>query len=122
VVFDEAGRAGLLDFDTMCRAEPALDLGHFCAYLRVACHKAERAASSSASLGPELSERFLLAYIEACGSAEDPGCLRPRVAAYEAVSLLRMSLHRWHQLKAARTSDVLTVLSERVRWLAASVH
>src|SRR3712207_8430077 len=40
ILFDGA-RPGLLDFDTVCQAEPALDLGQFLAYLRSEEHTSE---------------------------------------------------------------------------------
>jgi ABC-type multidrug transport system fused ATPase/permease subunit len=117
VVFDDDGRSGLLDFDSICRGEPELDLGHFCAYVRAACRKAERALQTRSSLADDLCARFQSAYVDAGGAVEDGARLRARAGIYEATSLLRMALHSWHQLKAARTSAVLSVLEERMAWL-----
>jgi hypothetical protein len=33
--------------------------------------------------------------------------------AYETVSLVRIAVHSWQQLKPARTADVLSVLEEQ---------
>lgn len=127
VVFDDSGGGGLLDFDTMCLAEPALDLGQFCAYLRVACRKAASKssggpdASIEASIGDVLSERFLGTYVLE-GRSDAGDRVVARAAAYEAASLVRMALHSWHQLKAARTSHIIAVLRERMEWLGAPVR
>jgi Ser/Thr protein kinase RdoA (MazF antagonist) len=112
----EGGAAALLDFDGVCLAEPALDLGQFCAYLRMGCAKAERAAQTGPSgLGDELSDRFVSAYIEMAGvpRAEVPRLLG-RIRVYEAMRLLRICVHSWQQLKAARLSIALSVLEEEI--------
>jgi hypothetical protein len=113
VLFDDAG-AGLLDFDTVARAEPALDLGHFCAYLRVACRRA-----GAPQLEDPLCEELLLGYAASPACAVDEDALRRRTALYEAVSLLRIALRSWHQLKAVRTTCAVEVLEERVGCLQA---
>jgi aminoglycoside phosphotransferase (APT) family kinase protein len=112
VVFDGT-ESGLLDLDTLCRAEAALDLGRFSAYLRVICRKAEREWSSPYALGTELAQRFLQSYLDAAGTPPEEERLLARVSAYEAVSLVRMAVHSWQQLKPVRTADVLSVLEER---------
>jgi aminoglycoside phosphotransferase (APT) family kinase protein len=115
-VLFEGASAGLVDFDTMCLAEPALDLGQFCAYLRVAARKAERAYPSiPPGLGNELCEQFLGAYLESANARTRQGeQLRERLWMYDAISLLRMAVRSWHQLKAQRLMSVLSVLEERM--------
>jgi ABC-type multidrug transport system fused ATPase/permease subunit len=115
VLFD-GDAVGLLDFDGLCLAEPALDLGQFCAYLRMACAKAERAAQSGPSgLGDQLSDRFVRAYIQAAGvpRPEVPRLL-DRIRVYEALRLVRICVHSWQQLKAARLSTAVSVLEEEI--------
>ena len=113
VIFD-GRQSGLVDFDTVCQAEPALDLGQFLAYLRAAAHKARKAASSGTTpIGVQLGEHFLDAYIAAAGEQiEDAERLRIRVSVYEVVSLMRMALHSWQQLKATRLENAIAVLEE----------
>ncbi len=113
VIFDGT-RSGLVDFDTVCQAEPALDLGQFLAYLRAAAHKARKAAASDTTpIGVQLGEHFLDAYIAAAGDQiEDAERLRIRVSVYEVVSLMRMALHSWQQLKATRLENAIAVLEE----------
>jgi ABC-type multidrug transport system fused ATPase/permease subunit/Ser/Thr protein kinase RdoA (MazF antagonist) len=115
VLFDGAA-SGLIDFDAICRAEPALDLGQFCAYLRVACQKATNSGRTvPPGLAHHLCERFLLAYTRTAATPRrELAHLRERVAVYELVILLRMALHSWHQLKPARTKRIMDVLEERM--------
>jgi hypothetical protein len=120
ILFEKGGR-GLLDFDGLCLAEPALDLGQFCAYLRMACAKAERAAQTGPSgLGDQLSNRFGRAYIQAAGVPRpEVRRLHGRTRVYEAVRLVRICVHSWQQLKPARLSTALSVLDEDMAWLSA---
>jgi aminoglycoside phosphotransferase (APT) family kinase protein len=120
ILFENGGR-GLLDFDGLCLAEPALDLGQFCAYLRMACAKAERAAQTGPSgLGDQLSSRFGRAYIRAAGVPRpEVRRLHGRTRVYEAVRLVRICVHSWQQLKPVRLSTALSVLEEEMAWLSA---
>jgi thiamine kinase-like enzyme len=118
VIFDRAS-SGLVDFDTVCQAEPALDLGQFLAYLRAAAYKAGKTATSGArSVGEQLGEQFLDAYMAAAGDQiEDAERLRIRVSVYEVVSLMRMALHSWRQLKGARLENAIAVLEDAMERL-----
>jgi Phosphotransferase enzyme family len=112
----EGAQSGLVDFDTICQAEPALDLGQFLAYLRVAVLKGQKAAvPTSAALTEQLCTRFLTSYIAAAGEwLEDEAQLRARVPVYEIISLLRLALHSWQKLKGSRLEYVIAILEERV--------
>ena len=112
----EGRDVGLVDFDTVCQAEPALDLGQCTAHLRVACRKAERAASvAPTELAENLCARFMDAYLDAAGSGpRGASVLRARTGAYELVSLVRLAVHSWQKLKAERIWNVATVLEERL--------
>lgn len=107
---------GLVDFDTACQAEPALDLGQFTAHLRVACRKAERRAGvAPTDLADRLCEGFLETYSQSTPSGPAPAG-RPmddRIEAYELVSLLRLAVHSWQKLKPDRLGDALSVIEER---------
>ncbi|MEO7908161.1 MAG: phosphotransferase, partial [Roseiflexaceae bacterium] len=118
VIFD-GQQSGLVDFDTVCQAEPALDLGQFLAYLRAAAHKARKAASPGATpIGVQLGEHFLDSYIAAASEQiEDAERLRIRASVYEVVSLMRMALHSWQQLKATRLENAIAVLKEAMERL-----
>ncbi len=115
LIFDGA-RSGLVDFDTVCQAEPALDLGQFLAYLGVAARKARAPGGPGPRLAGPLGARFLAAYAEAAGA---PVELAERAAVYEVTSLLRLALHSWQKLKRSRLEHVVDVLDERVPQLAA---
>lgn len=118
VIFDGV-RSGLVDFDTICQAEPARDLGQFLAYMRVAAHKAGRAAAPDTKpIGEQLGEHFLSSYITAMGARiEDSDRLRIRVSVYQIISLMRMALHSWQQIKPARVENALAVLHEAIETL-----
>jgi ABC-type multidrug transport system fused ATPase/permease subunit len=106
-------RCGLIDLDTIGQAEPALDLGHFLAHLRLAVRKGERGAGQDpGGLADELAADLLAAYAEAAGLA-DHDRLRERVAAFESVSLARMALRGWKKRKLARLEDTLRVMAGR---------
>jgi hypothetical protein len=111
ILSDGSARA-LVDLDTLCQAEPALDLGHFLAYLRLS---AARGPAPVQGMADELVDRFLTAYV----AAEKPpdatdAVLRARVAACEAVALVRLAIHSWQKLKPARVATVITLLEDRL--------
>ena len=81
LIFD-GNEGGLVDFDTVCQAEPAQDLGHYLAYQRLNIIKDQ---DPSAPFAPEAIERlcalFLETYIEVSNAwIADEGLLRGRVA------------------------------------------
>jgi ABC-type multidrug transport system fused ATPase/permease subunit len=111
IVFD-GDSSGLLDFDDVCKAEPALDLGQFTAYLKLAALKAQSSAEASHHLDVQpLVNAFLDAYAEAA-AVPDRRRLRERHAAYERLSLIRIAVHSWHKLKAGRLAHVLKALAQ----------
>jgi hypothetical protein len=106
----------LVDFDTVCQAEPALDLGQFLAYLRLAVLKAHNGGeTASTTVANQLCERFLNTYLIAAGyyRAESEQ-LHSRASVYEVVSLLRLAQHSWQKLKESRLEQVILVLEERI--------
>ena len=115
----EGKEAGLVDFDSICQAEPALDLGHFLAYLRVAGLKAEKLADGAPNtLVEQLSERFMTTYLTAMGErVEEVGRLRVRVAIYQMISLLRRALRSWQKFKGSRLENALVVIEEEMACL-----
>ncbi|HWQ11277.1 MAG TPA: aminoglycoside phosphotransferase family protein, partial [Roseiflexaceae bacterium] len=115
LIFD-GPRVGLVDFDTLCQAEPALDLAQFLVYLRIAARKSDPATSNP--LLRQLGERFLGAYLAAAGEAiEDAERLQVRIAVYRVVSLLRRTLRSWQKFKGSRTSHAFTLLEEELACL-----
>jgi hypothetical protein len=114
------GDCGLVDFDTICQGEPALDLGHFLAYLRLARVKAVTSADArTAEAIPPiegLCARFLDSYLEAGGSL-DGRRAHERVALYELISLLRLAFHAWQKFKIDRLDSVVVALEDRLERL-----
>jgi len=105
-------RCGLVDFDSIARAEPALDLGQFLAYLRIAMAKAEPSAGRDGADRP--AEGFLATYVRAADAEAGEGALRARARVYETISLLRCTAHAWQQLKATRAQTALAILLQQV--------
>jgi hypothetical protein len=107
-------RTGMVDFDTICLAEPALDLGHFLAYLGTQIQKIQRGGKAGAA-PHDLGEWFLREYLAAAGV--DERRLRSRIAIYEVVSLLRMALHSRQKFQDVRLDGTAALLEERMRLL-----
>lgn len=110
---------GLVDLDTVCQAEPALDMGQFLAYQRLAVRKDQRPdAPLSAAATEQLCQQFLTSYEAAVGERwGDQQRLRDRVAVYEILMLLRLAVHSWQKLKVSRLEHTMTLLEERIACL-----
>jgi hypothetical protein len=107
---------GLLDFDHVCQAEPALDLGQFLANLRLTIQEAGNSGEHSpAGMEEQLCELFLNSYLKfSQHGSSDEGALRDRVCIYENLSLIRLAAHGWRNLKGDRLSHALALLDKRV--------
>jgi aminoglycoside phosphotransferase (APT) family kinase protein len=118
LLFDEE-MGGLVDFDTVCQAEPSLDLGQFLAYVRIAILKAsQKPEHADMALADELGASFLSAYISASGfELKYAERLRIRVPLYEGTSLLRIAIHSWQKLKSGRLEHTLAALEEKISCL-----
>jgi aminoglycoside phosphotransferase (APT) family kinase protein len=104
---------GLVDFDTVCQAEPAMDIGHFFAYLQLAGRKAGGAARDEVTA--RLRTEFLSAYIDHRGLAgADAQPLIGRVKTYEMLSLLRLAAHGWQKLKPSRLRYIVAAIDDHV--------
>jgi len=115
LIFDGTA-GGLVDFDTMCQAEPAQDLGHYLAYQRLNIIKDQDPKSP---YHPEAIERlcvlFLDTYIDVSKDwIADDALLRGRVAIYELISLIRLTLHSWEKMKGSRLKQTISLLEERI--------
>jgi hypothetical protein len=115
LIFDGSS-GGLVDFDSICQAEPAQDLGHYLAYQRLNIIKDQ---SPEAPIAPEAIEHlcalFLDTYVDVSRARiGDEGALRGRVAVYELISLIRLTLHSWEKMKGSRLRQTLVLLEERV--------
>ena len=115
LIFDGSD-GGLVDFDSICQAEPAQDVGHYLAYQRLNIIKDQDAGSPISSEAIErLCALFLDNYVEASrGWIADEACLRGRVAVYELISLIRLTLHSWEKMKGSRLRQTILLLEERV--------
>ena len=106
----------LVDFDSACRAEPALDIGHFLAYLQLGVAKYQSSPSSGAEVSIELSRRFLESYTEADGGVPLAD-LEERARVFSGLSLVRIAVHAWLKLKPERVKLVLPLLDEGLKQL-----
>jgi aminoglycoside phosphotransferase (APT) family kinase protein len=112
----EGREGGLVDFDSICQAEPAQDLGHYLAYQRLNIIKGQ---DPNFPFAPEAIERlcalFLDTYIDVSrGWIADEGLLRGRVAIYELISLIRLTLHSWEKMKGSRLKQTINLLEEKI--------
>jgi hypothetical protein len=117
LIFD-GKEGGLVDFDTMCQAEPAQDLGHYLAYQRLNIIKDQ---DPNAPFAPEAIEHlcalFLDTYIDVSKEwIPDEAQLRGRVAIYELISLIRLTIHSWEKMKGSRLKQTIPLLEERIEW------
>jgi ABC-type multidrug transport system fused ATPase/permease subunit len=115
VLFD-GPTTSLVDFDTVCLAEPAMDLGQFTGHLAVAVRRAQDAAGVTHDGGEDLGSAFLREYLRLSGSS-DPDVLLARVAAYRMVALARLAVRSWCQLKPQRLRLAVALLdpAQRIR-------
>ncbi|HJR78863.1 MAG TPA: phosphotransferase, partial [Anaerolineales bacterium] len=115
LIFD-GKEGGLVDFDTMCQAEPAQDLGHYLAYQRLNIIKDQDPNSPFPQEEIEhLCAVFLDTYIDVSKAwIADEALLRGRVAIYELISLIRLTLHSWEKMKGSRLKQTMSLLEERI--------
>ena len=111
--------SGLVDFDTVCQAEPALDLGQFLARQRLAILRYQRAdAPLPAAETERLCARLLDTYIADAGyEGVEAERLLLRTRVYEILMLLRLAVHSWQKLKVSRLASAVALLEERIACL-----
>lgn len=100
----DGSRIGIVDFDGLCQAEPAFDLGRFLAYLRLALAKAGRVNADV------LASRLSAAY-QAAGAEL---VTDERVELHGILALVQTAAHGWRELKPARLRLACSVLEERL--------
>jgi phosphotransferase family enzyme len=111
----DGARCALVDFDTICRAEPALDVGHFLAYLRLAIRKRMGPSQGGSELAEQLGTRFSAAYMETAGLHGGRRTeLMNRARVYELMTLLRIASHGWVKFKPQRVELALDLVQERL--------
>jgi hypothetical protein len=107
ILFDGTA-CGLIDFDSVCQAEPALDIAQFITYLTVGGQKSKRTPEETAALFADLTARFMQRYCAAAGYTGNAAQhLEERVTLYRSVSMLRRVLRSWQKLKPGRISGAL---------------
>jgi hypothetical protein len=111
--------SGLVDFDSVCQAEPALDLAQFLTYLHVASLKSKLSPGATGALIDRLGERFLQTYVDTTGrQTGELEQLMPRIAVYKALSLVRRTLRSWQKFKPSRIESALALLGGEIAGLA----
>jgi hypothetical protein len=112
-VLSDGAATGLIDFDSVCQAEPALDLGQFLTYLRLTGLKSKLAPEATSIALAKLQDHFMDAYRAASGIAgDDAARLYARVALYRNISLLRRIVRSWQKFKPSRILSALKMLDE----------
>ena len=111
------GTIGFIDFDDFCMAEPALDVGRFCAAIkdtgmslgdeRFFAHREARLARLAQL--DAICEVFIAHYAAGAPIA------RERVALWQARDLLRDSLHYWIKAKPAEPDTPMLTLEQLLR-------
>jgi aminoglycoside phosphotransferase (APT) family kinase protein len=117
VLLDGSGFAALVDVDTLCLAEPALDVGRFLAYLHVA---GRRRGAAAQPLLTGLTALFLETYLAASGVDAGPAARRlflRRTAAHQGLTLARIGASACRQLKDDRLRAVVAVQDEGDEWM-----
>ncbi len=102
----EDGSASIVDLDTLCWADPALDVGRYLAHLDVLATKLK--GHDARPLVDDLSEAFVESY-SAAAPATATG-LVDRVGFYRALTLTRTAVHACRQTKDRRLDVALTLL------------
>jgi hypothetical protein len=113
ILFD-GPTTSLVDFDTVCRAEPALDLGQFTAHLAVTVRKAQDAAGVTPDRGEDLASTFLHEYLRLT-DGDDPDLLLGRAAAHRTLALTGLAVRSWCRVKPERLRSTLALLDETHR-------
>jgi aminoglycoside phosphotransferase (APT) family kinase protein len=105
----ERGVPGLIDFDDVCMGEPALDLGRFCAYLRLSARRA--AETAGCDHGDPMCGRFLRTYADEAGAAPRARRrLEGRARVHETLALVHVAISGWRQAKPARLARARSLL------------
>jgi Ser/Thr protein kinase RdoA (MazF antagonist) len=107
VLLDDSA-VGIVDLDTLCWADPALDLGRFLAHLELLAVK--RGGPAAAPLVQDLGRAFLSGYAELTPRTAAAAEARERLALYRLTTLARTALRSSRQLKDYRVELALGLL------------
>jgi hypothetical protein len=116
-VLIDGERVGLIDFDDFCIAEPAMDVGLFCATIK---DNGLNALDASLARSREIRLARLARLDTICAVFLDEyerhaPISRARVALWEAWSYLRAALHYWTKVKPAEPDNGLLMLASYLR-------
>jgi aminoglycoside phosphotransferase (APT) family kinase protein len=116
-VLIDGERVGLIDFDDFCIAEPAMDVGLFCATIK---DNGLNALDASLARSREIRLARLARLDTICEVFIDEyerhaPISRARVALWEAWSYLRAALHYWTKIKPAEPDNGLLMLESHLR-------
>lgn len=121
-VLFEGSAYGLIDFDSVCQAEPALDIAQFLTYLTVGGQKSKRTPEETRALFAGLSDRFLDTYFTTAGVASAGRAnFEARVGLYRSISLLRRVLRSWQKMKPSRIAGALAMMQATLEGQPAAV-
>ena len=98
----------IVDLDTLCWADPALDLGRFLAHLELLAVK--RGGDAATPLVHDLTRAFLRGYGEATPRTAAAAEATDRIALYKTTTLARTALRACRQLKDYRVELALGLL------------
>jgi ABC-type multidrug transport system fused ATPase/permease subunit len=107
-VLVEGDGTAVVDLDTLCWADPALDLGRFLAHLELLA--AKRGGPSATPVVYELTRSFLDGYGGATARTAAAAEAADRIALYRAATLARTALRACRQLKDYRLGLALSLL------------
>jgi hypothetical protein len=99
---------GVVDFDTVCWSEEAMDLGRFLAHVDLLVTK--DCGESAAPIRRQLADSFVAGYADSVGVTVDES-LFGRIALFRSLSLASTALHACRQLKERRLVLALSLLS-----------
>jgi ABC-type multidrug transport system fused ATPase/permease subunit len=116
----DAGTPAVVDLDTLCWADPALDLGRYLAQLHLLGTKV--AGGEAVTLLGSLTGTLLDSYGACSSRAAEAAEAEDRVSFYLATSLVRSALHAARQLKGYRLHLALSLLSELPGLPSATPH
>jgi len=112
VLFQGGQASGLVDFDTVCWGDPAMDLGRFVAHLDLLLGKVH--GRLPGPLAHRLHAEFLSGYRQVAPGALDDALL-DRVDGFRTLALARSALHACRQLKDRRFELAASLLDTTAR-------
>jgi hypothetical protein len=113
LLFGSSGRVVVTDLDSVCVADPALDVGYFLAYLRPAA--LWQGSVRARAWFTAAADCFRDAYAAAARSAtaqDDVEHVLARASAYEAATLLKIASRRIRRLNSPRPRELAAILEE----------